>query len=170
MLIAILVLASLALAWANGANDNFKATATVYGAGAMDYAGARRLATLAQLAGSAASVVLAGSLLAAFGGKGLVPAEVVGDPRFLTAVALGAATTLYFATRVGLPISTTHALVGGLAGAGFALAPAGISWTALGGSYFLPLLVSPFLAVAAASLLYPLASLDISGQQPFFIQ
>ncbi|MBW2362736.1 MAG: anion permease [Deltaproteobacteria bacterium] len=157
MLIAILVLASLALAWANGANDNFKASATVYGAGAMNYAGARRLATLAQLAGSAASVVVAGSLLAAFGGKGLVPATVVGDPRFLAAVALGAAATVLLATRVGLPISTTHALVGGLAGAGLAIAPTGLAWRALGDGYFLPLLVSPLLAASAAGLLYPLA-------------
>jgi PiT family inorganic phosphate transporter len=157
MLIAILILASLTLAWANGANDNFKATATIYGAGAMDYSGARRLATYAQLAGSAASVLLAGSLLAAFGGKGLVPGTVIGDPRFLLAVAVGASATLLLATRAGLPISTTHALVGGLAGAGLALAPSQLSWTALGSSYFLPLLVSPLVAAGGASLLYPLA-------------
>lgn len=156
MLIGLLLLAALALAWANGANDNFKATATVYGAGAMGYSRARRLATAAQLSGSVASVVLADALLKAFGGKGLVPAEVVGDPAFLVAVGTGAAATVLLATRVGLPISTTHALVGGLAGAGLALAPAQLSWAALGGSYFLPLLVSPVLAAGAAVLLYPL--------------
>jgi len=157
MLIVLLLFAALALAYANGANDNFKATATVYGAGAMDYARARRLATAAQLAGSLASVALAGVLLKAFGGKGLVPAEIVGDPRFLVAVGAGAAATVLLATRVGLPISTTHALVGALAGAGLALAPAQLAWSALGGSYFLPLLVSPLLATVAASALYPLA-------------
>lgn len=151
------MLAALALAWANGANDNFKATATVYGAGAMDYERARRLATAAQLTGSLASVILANALLRAFSGKGLVPPEVVGDPRFLASVSTGAAATVWIATRVGLPISTTHALVGGLVGAGFALAPAQLSWTALGSSYFLPLLVSPVLASAAAFVLYPLA-------------
>ena len=141
MEIALLMLAALALAWANGANDNFKATATVYGAGAMDYDRARQLATAAQIAGSAASAVLAGALLEAFGGKGLVPSEVVGNPTFLVAVGTGAAATVLVATRMGLPISTTHALVGGLAGAGLVLAPLQLSWSALGGSYFLPLLV-----------------------------
>ena len=118
MLLALLLATALALAYANGANDNFKATATLYGSGAAGYPEARRLATLAQLCGSAASVVLAGALLEAFGGKGLVPAEVVGDPRFLVAVGAGAAATVLLATRVGLPISTTHALVGGLTGCG----------------------------------------------------
>ncbi|MGH0028858.1 MAG: anion permease [Myxococcota bacterium] len=157
MEIALLLLAALALAWANGANDNFKATATLYGSGTLDYEAGRRLATAAQLCGSVASVVLAGALLTAFGGKGLVPEAVVGNPAFLVSVGAGAAATVLLATRVGLPISTTHALVGGLAGAGLALAPSSLSWSALGGSYFLPLLVSPVLATGVAALAYPLA-------------
>jgi PiT family inorganic phosphate transporter len=60
-------------------------------------------------------------------------------------------------TRVGLPISTTHALVGGLTGAGFTLEPGQLSWSALGGSCFLPLLVSPVLAFGFVSLIYALA-------------
>ena len=101
--------------------------------------------------------MLAGALLRAFSGKGLVPSAVVGDPGFLVSVGGGAALTVLLATRMGLPISTTHALVGGLAGAGLVLAPTELSWSALGGSYFLPLLVSPLLATAAATLLYPIA-------------
>ena len=157
MLIVSLLLAVLALAWANGANDNLKATATAYGSGAIDYARARQLATAAQLSGSLASIVLAKALLDAFGGKGLLPPEVVGDPSFLVAVAAAAAITVLAATRVGLPISTTHALVGGLAGAGFVLAPAQLCWSALGGSYFLPLLLTPLMAASAAGVVYPLA-------------
>lgn len=158
MLIILLLLTALALAFANGANDNFKATATLYGSGSLEYEPARRLATGAQVAGSLASVVWAEALLRAFGGKGLVPEAVVGDPAFLVAVGGGAAVTVLLATRVGLPISTTHALVGGLVGAGVALAPGDLSWTALGGSYFLPLMVSPVLALAIASLAYPLST------------
>ncbi len=156
LLLVALVGAALALAFANGANDNFKATATVYGSETLGYAKARRLATVAQLAGSAASVVLAERLLRTFGGKGLVPDAVVADPSFLVAVGAGAATTVLIATRVGLPISTTHALVGGLAGAGLALVPRELSWAALGGSYFAPLMLSPLLAIAVAAIFYPL--------------
>ena len=153
MLIALLALAALALAYANGANDNFKASATLYGSGTLGYSGARALATAAQIAGSIASVALAGALIKAFGGKGLVPDAVVGDPRFLVAVGTGAAATVLLATRFGWPVSTTHALVGALAGSGLALAAGELSWTALGGSYFKPLLVSPLLAMGAAAIL-----------------
>ena len=160
MTLVLLIVAALTLAYANGANDNFKATATIYGSGALDYRSARRLATLAQLTGSLASVMLAGALLESFGGKGLVPPEVVADERFLVAVSVGAASTVLMATRVGLPISTTHALVGGLAGAGLAFSPSQLSWSALGGSYFLPLLVSPLLSTALAVVFHPLARLQ----------
>lgn len=156
MSIALLFAATLALAFANGANDNFKATATLYGSGGLGYAPARHLATVAQVAGSLASIAWATALLRTFGGKGLLPDTMVGDPIFLVSVAAAAATTVLLATRVGLPISTTHALVGGLAGAGIALAPSQLSWSALGGSFFLPLLLSPFLALALAGMLYPL--------------
>ncbi len=155
--VLLLALAALALAWANGANDNFKATATLYGSGTADYEAALTLATGAQVVGSIASVALAGALLSAFSGKGLVPASVVGDPAFLVAVATGAAATVLLATRVGAPVSTTHALLGGLLGAGLAMAPDRLAWGALGGKYFVPLAVSPLLAATAAGLLYPAA-------------
>ena len=132
MLTALLLLTALALAYANGANDNFKATATLYGSGSVSFEGGRRMATAAQLAGSLASVVLAATLLRTFSGQGLVPDAIVANPAFLASVGAGAATTVWIATRLGLPISTTHALVGGLAGAGLALAPGQLSWRALG--------------------------------------
>jgi PiT family inorganic phosphate transporter len=157
MSVVLLVLAALALAWANGANDNFKAVATVYGSRTLGYRASLGLATAAQLAGSLASVLLAGALLKAFGGKGLVPDAVVGDPAFLTSVGLGAAATVLVATRLGLPISTTHALIGGLVGAGLVLSPEGVAVERLGAGYFLPLLTSPLLALLGAAAVYPLA-------------
>ncbi|MCA9539460.1 MAG: inorganic phosphate transporter [Myxococcales bacterium] len=157
MLIALLIVAVLGLAYANGSNDNFKAAATLYGARTLSYRGALTLATAAQIAGSLASVLLAGKLLAAFSGKGLVPVEVVQAPVFLVSVALGGGGTVLLATRVGLPVSTTHALIGGLVGAGLALSPGHVAWNALGAKYFLPLLISPLFALVGTAGLYPLA-------------
>ncbi len=73
MLVVFLLIAGLTLAFANGANDNFKATATLYGSGELDFDTSRRLATIAQIAGSFASLFWAEALLRSFGGKGLVP-------------------------------------------------------------------------------------------------
>jgi len=158
LVIGLLFLTALLLAYANGANDNFKATATVYGAGALGYRASLLLATLAQLSGSVASLIWAGALVKAFGGKGLVPDHTVAEPAFLVAVGLGAASTVLLATRLGIPISTTHALIGGLVGAGLALAPADFKGSVLGVAYFLPLLFSPVMALVAAASLYPVAS------------
>ncbi len=157
MVLALLVATTLALAWVNGANDNLKPVATLYGSGTLSWRQAVGVATAAQLAGSAASVWLAGALLTAFRGKGLVPDAAVADPSFLAAVGLGAAGTVLAATRLGLPVSTTHALIGGLVGAGLARAPGGLAWGRLGAVYLVPLLATPCLAVVAAGALYPVA-------------
>lgn len=154
----LLVAASLMLAYANGSNDNFKATATVYGSGVLSYRQSLALATLAQIAGSVASLFLAAALIKAFGGKGLVPNEIVADPKFLLAVGTGAAVSVLVATRFGIPISTTHALVGGLVGAGLALSPSRFHGEVLGRTYFLPLLTSPLLALTLSAFIYPVAS------------
>jgi len=155
MTAVLLFLTALLLAYANGANDNFKATATVYGSATLRYRTSLVLATAAQVVGSVASVFLAGELIRAFSGKGLVPDAIVADPTFIVSVGAGAALTVLVATRFGLPISTTHALVGGLVGAGFALAPSGVVVGALGSKYFLPLVTSPLIALVAAAVLYP---------------
>jgi PiT family inorganic phosphate transporter len=54
-----------------------------------------------------------------------------------------------------MPVSTTHGLVGALIGAGWAAGSA-ISWRSLGGQFFLPLLVSPVVAITLTGLCYPL--------------
>jgi len=99
--------------------------------------------------------VLARGLLAAFAGKGLVPAEVVADPIFPTAVTLSAGLTVLLATRLGFPISTTHALLGGLVGAGLVASPVGINTATLATGFLLPLLTSPVVSVALSGGLYP---------------
>lgn len=158
MMLAILFVVVLILAYANGSNDNFKAVATLYGSNTLSYRTSLIMASLAQILGSVASVFLAGSLIKTFSGKGLVPPEVVADSSFILAVGLGAAITVLLATRLGFPISTTHALIGGLVGSGLALAPSDLAWSNLGGKYFTPLLISPVLAILAAGTLYPIAS------------
>jgi len=152
---ALLVLAVLGLGFANGANDNFKGVATLYGSRSLGYRAALAWATASTLAGSLTALLLSEGLVERFSGKGLVADQVLADPAFLLAVAMGAAAAVLLATRFGFPISTTHALTGGLVGAGMVLAgPANLGYATLGGSFVLPLLLSPFVALALAAGLY----------------
>lgn len=153
MIFALLTLTGVLLAFANGGNDNFKGVATLFGSGTANYRVALAWGTLTTLAGSLAAVWLAGQLLQNFSGKGLVDDRLVSDPRFAAAVALGAAATVLVATRVGMPVSTTHALVGALIGAGVA-AGSPIDVAKLGGVFVLPLLMSPAISVIAAAVAY----------------
>jgi len=147
------VLAVLALAFANGANDNAKPVSTLVGAGLV---GARRalwFGTMATLVGSFFAIVLGKALVAGFSAKGLVGAEVAGSTVFLVSVTVGAAVTVLLATRLGFPISTTHALIGAIVGAGVVRSQ--VNFHVLGAAFVLPLLTSPLLALAATAAAYP---------------
>lgn len=152
-LLTLVVLAALALAFGNGANDNAKGVATLIGAGRLETRPAVLYATVATLLGSTAALVLARDLLARFSGKGILAPELTGAPAFALAVAAAAATTVLLATRLGLPVSTTHALVGSLAGVG--LASGTLHGGALAAAFLAPLLVSPLLALASTAAVYP---------------
>lgn len=123
------------LAFANGANDNFKGVATVYGSRLLSYRAAWRLAAAATAAGGVASVWLSARLLEVFSGKGLVPEALLSQPPFFLTVAAGAA------------------LTGGLIGATVA-AGRFPSLSVLAGSFLMPLLLSPLAAVLLGAFCY----------------
>lgn len=153
MLAAVILLAVVCLAYANGANDNFKGVATLFGSGTTNYRSALLWATACTFLGSVAAVLLAGTLLKNFSGRGLVPEQLAADPQYVAAVAAGAGLTVRLATFVGMPISTTHSLVGALAGAGWA-AGAVLNTSKLASDFLFPLLLSPALAIAGAGVCY----------------
>lgn len=154
MLIALLCVALLA--YANGANDNFKGVATLFGSGVADYRRALNWATAATFAGSIAAISFTAHLVATFSGKLFVSAETLALPGFPLAVTAACAATVLLATRIGAPISTTHSLAGALLGAAFAAPGSVVNWDKAVKQIFLPLGVGPLLAIAAALLLYPL--------------
>jgi inorganic phosphate transporter, PiT family len=150
----ILIVAAVFLAFNNGANDNFKGFATVWGSDTLSYRQALVLATLAALAGSIASFFLADNLVQQFSGRGLVPNAVASTPIFITSVALGAAITVYLATKLGFPISTTHALIGGLVGAGLGHPSGHVNFEKLVQAFAVPMLLSPVLAASLGIVIY----------------
>ena len=155
MLVAVGIGICVLLAYSNGANDNFKGVATLYGSGTTTYRRALGWATVSTLAGSLGALILSQGLIAKFSGRGLVTDAVAAMPGFSLSVGLAAGLTVFLATRFGLPISTTHALIGALAGAGW-IASGSVNLKQLGNTFFLPLLFTPILAMMAAAFLYPL--------------
>ncbi len=154
MTIALLFIGACFLAYTNGANDNFKGVATLFGSGTTNYKKAIHWATITTLAGSIAAIFLAGELVKNFSGKGLVPNELIQNPIFAISIALGAALTVLLATKIGMPISTTHSLVGALFGAGVMAIGADFNFAKLGKTFLMPLIVSPLMAAVASFILY----------------
>jgi PiT family inorganic phosphate transporter len=153
-MLVLLFLAACFLAYSNGANDNFKGGASLYGSRTATYGTALGWATVTTFAGSMTSIFVAQSLLKKFSGKGLVPDSLVVSEHFLLAVVLGAALTVILATLTGFPISTTHGLTGALVGAGLLAVGGQVNFAALQKSFLLPLLLSPVLAIGLGALIY----------------
>lgn len=154
MILIILFLAACFLAYSNGANDNFKGVATLFGSWTTNYKKAISWATITTFSGSIAAIFLASKLVKNFSGKGLVPDTLIQTPEFAISIALGAALTVFIATKIGMPISTTHSLVGALFGSGVVAVGTAFNFGKLGSTFLMPLIVSPLMAAIVSLLAY----------------
>lgn len=139
-----------ALAAANGSNDVPKGVATLAGAGVTKYRTAILWGTVTTLAGCLCSLALADRMTKLFS-AGIVTAEPT--DAFAVAVLAGAVAWVALATVLRLPVSTTHALIGALLGAGMLLASDSIAWSAIPEKLIIPLLVSIGIAYAISLIL-----------------
>lgn len=135
------------VAYLNGANDVSKGVATLAGSGVAGYRRAILWGTLWTGAGGLASFVLSQALIGTFG-VGLLAKNTTPTLSGALAALLGVVACVGIATWLGLPVSTTHAIVGSVAGVySFSLGVSGVNWGALGGKVVLPLLVSPVISL-----------------------
>jgi PiT family inorganic phosphate transporter len=151
-MLILITIAVVVVAYANGANANFKGVASLFGSGTTSYRTAVNWAAVTTAAGCVAAMFLAASMLKTFSGKGLVPEALIAQPLFLFSVAAGAGATGLLATRCGFPVSTTHMLTGALLGAGWLAGEVNVA--KLWESFIKPLLISPVLAVALGAAIY----------------
>ena len=154
--IVAVALISILLAYVNGANDVSKGVATLAGSGVASYRHAILWGAFWTTGGSIAAFVFSRAMIVTFG-KGILVHNVV--PTFAAAIAtlIGAGLWVGLATRFGLPVSTTHAIVGSIAGvATVAYGLAGVNWSGLVEKIALPLVLSP-----VASLLISVAILKV---------
>ena len=153
----LLIVLTLAVAFANGANDVSKGVATLVGAGLATERRAILWGAVWTVLGVVAALFASRGLVATFSGRGILVAPPVGLA-WPIAVGAGVVGWLLFATRVGLPVSTTHALVGAILGTGIVAGGlSGVIWSGVALKVGLPLLFSPIVSLIAVFGLLPVA-------------
>ena len=146
----------LVLAFANGTNDVSKAIATLVGSGVTNYRTAIAWGTLWTIVGAAIAAFVATAMVKTFS-SGLIQPGLAIPSVLAPAILSGALLWVLFASRTGLPVSTTHALIGSLLGAGLvAFGTDGLIWATVMKKIALPLLISPFLSFGLFFLVHPL--------------
>lgn len=146
VIIYVIVLAAL-LSYANGANDNSKGVATLVGFGAATPRQALIWATVTTAIGAGFSFWVAGGMIEAFKARLFANGTAL-ESIFYIAVLVGAFGWVMFATFTGMPVSTTHAIVGGLIGAGLvAFGHQSIVWNFLVRGFAMPLLLGPVVSM-----------------------
>lgn len=130
ILVAGIVVAAF-LALSIGANDSANALGPAVGAGAISMRWGLALVALAEIAGA----LSAGGRVTDTLASGILPDDLMTGPAaaaVMLAAMISAAAFITLATWAGAPVSTTHAIVGGIAGAGLArFGPQGPGWTDL---------------------------------------
>ncbi len=138
-----------------GANDVANNVGPAVGSGALTMFWAIVIAAVFEASGA----LIAGGDVVKTIKKGIIDPSMLSDPQVfiwaMTAALLSAALWLNFATSVGAPVSTTHSIVGGVMGAGIAVAGFDIvNWGTMG-KIVASWVISPLLGgLIAASFLY----------------
>ena len=141
----LLLLLALGVAFANGANDVSKGVGTLVGSGLATYRRAIRWGAIWTAAGAMAAIFVSAGLVNTF--MGILRTEPTEPDRFLLAVSAGVFAWVILASRLGLPVSTTHAITGALLGVALVMnGPAAIRWPLLGVTVLAPLALSPAVA------------------------
>lgn len=157
MLLSLALVLAALLAFANGSNDVSKSVATLVGSGVTDYRRALSWGAIWTAAGALLGAVFAGPLVERVA-RGLGTAALR-DPGISLAVLASSLVWVALASRNGLPVSTTHAITGGLLGVGW-VAEGLNPWTRMDMllGFFIPLLVSPLVAFGITLLLMPVVA------------
>ncbi len=145
----------LFLSYANGSNDISKGIATLVGSGVTDYKKAILWGIFWTAIGSLLSAMFSVNMVKTFG-NGLVLNDIFKNANFVLSVLIGASGWVILASRIGMPVSTTHAIVGSIVGAGIAsIGWNGIMLDSVLKKIFLPLILSPLLSFSLTFILFP---------------
>jgi inorganic phosphate transporter, PiT family len=145
LLIIVVVVVALSFDYTNGFHDAANSIATAVSTRALTPRAALLMAAVFNVIGAllghgVAETVGSGIINAPSGNEGL---------RIVLAGLLGAITWNVFTWWLGLPSSSSHALIGGLAGAALA-ASAGVHWSVIGEKVVIPMILSPLVGFTLA--------------------
>jgi PiT family inorganic phosphate transporter len=151
---------ALYMAWAIGANDVANAMGTSVGSGALTVGGAIIVAGVLEFAGA----FLAGGHVTDTVRKGMLDLSMISREQLIYGMlgSLAAAgTLLVVATRFGLPISTTHSIVGAIVGFGaIAVGVDAVKWGKIA-QIVLSWVTSPLLAGVIAFFIFQITRIKV---------
>ena len=144
-LLIVVIVTAIVFDFINGFHDAANAIATIVSTGVLPIRTAVLMAGLFNFIGAITGTAVAKTIASGFADPAIVVQTVV------LAALLGAITWNLITWWYGIPSSSSHALVGGLAGAVVAHAGVGaFKWSALGEKVLLPLVLSPLLGFVIA--------------------
>ena len=143
-----MVVVALGFDFTNGFHDTANAVATSVSTRALSPRMAVLVAALANLAGAFVTTAVAKTV-----GKGIIDIHLATEKTVLAAL-VGAIAWNLITWWLGLPSSSSHALIGGLVGAALVQSGSrGIEWHGLAHNVAIPAVIAPAVAFAAAFLL-----------------
>jgi inorganic phosphate transporter, PiT family len=160
-LLIVVIVAAIVFDFINGFHDAANAIATVVSTGVLPVRTAVLVAGLFNFIGAITGTAVAKTIASGFADPAIVTQSVV------LAALLGAIIWNLITWWYGIPSSSSHALVGALAGAVVAHAGFGaFKWKALGQKVLVPLVVSPLLGFVAAFVVMISLMWIVRGMRP----
>ena len=145
VIVAVAVVAGFYMAWNIGANDVANAMGTSVGSGALTHKQAVLVAGVLEFAGA---FLVGAHVTETVRHKMITPTDFAPEVLMIGMVAalLGAGTWLLVATALGRPVSTTHSIVGAIAGFGLVVGGVGaVQWAQIG-AIAMSWVVTPFIS------------------------
>src|SRR5881296_418404 len=148
VLLVVVIVVALGFDFTNGFHDTANAVATSVSTRALTPRMAVFVAAVANLAGAFVTTAVAKTV-----GKGIIDTGLATETTVLAAL-IGATVWNLLTWRLGLPSSSSHALIGGLVGAALVQSGSrGVLWHGIAHKVVIPALAAPAIAFAAAFLL-----------------
>ncbi len=147
ILLALVVVTALAFDFTNGFHDTGNAMATSIATRALKPKTAVALSAVLNLVGAFLSLAVAATIA-----KGIVDANII-TLEVVLAGLVGGITWNLLTWLLGIPSSSSHALIGGIVGSVLAaVGTSGVLWTGVLSKVMIPALLAPVIAIGVAAL------------------